>query len=110
MEICIIATRAPFQTAHFTEAVRIALMSAALENSVHFIMIDEGVLALLEKRGAHFGGESLRTLEGLDNLHIGAHDASISRFIGQEEALEGIRIMNAAHIAELLIHSRTVVF
>ncbi len=113
MNATVVLTKPPLSTSHFTEALRVSLMLSALGHRVNLVLIDEGVLILLEKSGSSFGNETLRNAEGVEGLEILIHRGSLERLLhGQDRdcGRKGYRIVDSAELARILLSTKTLVF
>jgi len=113
MDATVVLTKPPLSTSHFTEALRVSLMLCALGHRVNFVLIDEGVLILLEKSGSRFGTETLRNAEGVEGLEILIHKGSLDRFFHNKDRFgnwKGYRVVDSAELAQIMLSTKTLVF
>lgn len=106
MRVAVVLTKPPLSSAHAAEAVRLALMFSAMGDEVSLVLMDDGVLWLLERSWGQFGEVTMKNLESGGIRILYHQDAS-----GIVEGLPEIyRAASAEEIASLLLESRAVVF
>ncbi len=109
MKVVIVLTHAQLQGAYFQEAQRSAMMFSGLGHEVSFVLLDDGVLSLLEGEGYAFGLRKLGRLSGIDGLRVFALESSCRRLI-PGAGTAGVEIIDDGAFAQMLLESKVVVF
>lgn len=109
MRVVIALTHSPLQGAQFQEAQRTAMMFGGLGHEVAFVLMDDGVLSLLEGEGYAFGLRKLERLHGIEGLSTYVLESSRRRLVPQANMPMFSRLTDDA-FAEMLMVSKVVVF
>lgn len=102
-------THSPLQGAQFQEAQRAAMMFGGLGHEVAFVLMDDGVLSLLESNGFGFGLRKLERLNGIEGLNTYVLESSRQRLVPQA-SMPMFRHISDEDFAEMLKVSKVVVF
>lgn len=109
MHVVVVLTHAPLQGGHFQEAQRSAMMFSGLGHRVSFVLMDEGVLSLLEGSGYGFGLKKLGRLQGIDDLGTFVVESSMKRLV-PDAVMDGLQLITDSVFAKMLGGSKVVVF
>ena len=109
MRVVIVLTHPPMQGAYFQEAERSAMMFSGLGHTVDFVLVDGGVLSLLEGRGYRFGLRTLARLSGFDGMSTYFLDSSRLR-LAPGASVEGFKPLEDVQFAGMLQDAKVVVF
>ena len=102
-------THSPLQGAQFQEAQRTAMMFGGLGHEVSFVLIDDGVLSLLEGSGYAFGLRKLGRLQGIEGLSTYVLESSRKRLV-PHASMPRFKTLSDGDFAGMLMSSKVVVF
>ncbi len=96
------------QGVHFQEAERAAMMFSGLGHAVDFVLVDDGVLSMLEGSGYSFGLRKLSRVLGIDGLRTYYLESSAR--VRTDARADGFAALTDGQFAEMLLGSKVVVF
>jgi tRNA 2-thiouridine synthesizing protein C len=107
--------KAPYGTVYALEALEVVLISAAFDQDVSMVFVDDGVYELV--KGQHTKAIEMknfsptyRALEGYDIEKLYVDDESLkARGLTTESLLVPVEVLNAAQIAELMDQQDVVI-
>lgn len=85
------------------------MMFGGLGHEVAFVLMDDGVLSLLEGSGYGFGLRKLERLQGIEGLSTYVLESSRRRLVPQA-GMPQFRPLSDESFAEMLTSSKVVVF
>ncbi|MBI2224411.1 MAG: sulfurtransferase complex subunit TusC [Betaproteobacteria bacterium] len=107
--------KAPYGTVYALEALEVVLISAAFDQDVSMVFIDDGVYELVKGQSTkaidmkNFS-PAYRALEGYDVEKLYVDEESLkARGLSTESLLVPVEVLNAAQIAELMDQQDVVI-
>ena len=107
--------KAPYGTVYALEALEVVLISAAFDQDVSMVFVDDGVYELVKGQNTkaidvkNFS-PTYRALEGYDIEKLYVDDESLkARGLTTESLLVPVEVLNAAQIAELMDQQDVVI-
>ena len=100
--------KAPYGTVYALEALEVVLISAAFDQDVSMVFIDDGVYELVKGQNTRATGmknfsPAYRALEGYDIEKLYVDQESLeARGLTTENLLVPVEVLNAAQMAELM--------
>ncbi|MEM3670604.1 MAG: DsrE family protein [Thermoprotei archaeon] len=108
MKLTLLQTHPPLNSAHVPESIRLSYMALGYGNRVDYVLVDDGVYALLDWSSLSLKTESLKRLVQEPGFRLYASDRSArQRQITVPPACEPL---SAEQIAEMLLSSKVLVF
>jgi tRNA 2-thiouridine synthesizing protein C len=107
--------RAPYGTVYALEALEVVLISAAFDQDISMVFLDDGVYELVKGQQTkaidvkNFS-PAYRALEGYDieKLYVDA-DSLAARGLSEDNLLVPVEVLNAAQMAELMDQQDVVI-
>ena len=107
--------RAPYGTVYALEALEVVLISAAFDQDVSMVFVDDGVYELVKGQNTKAIGmknfsPTYRALEGYDIEKLYVDEESLkARGLTTEHLLVPVEVLNAAQLAELMDQQDVVI-
>lgn len=109
LRVVVVLSHSPLEGAYFQESQRTAMMFAGLGHTVDYVLVDAGVLSLLEQEGYTAGLRKLGRLRGIDGLRLHALGSSLKNLLHGADAGE-VPLLSDGEFADMLTASKVVVF
>ena len=107
--------KAPYGTVYALEALEVVLISAAFDQDVSMVFVDDGVYELVKGQNTKAIGmknfsPTYRALEGYDIEKLYVDEESLkARGLTTEHLLVPVEVLNAAQLAELMDQQDVVI-